>query len=112
MTIAILFAAVVLFIVATLIGPARRMGKEIATLIGKSVRIVVWGQELPATTIESVVTIGAGINMKAGGSQFKIAQPKGFSRSDGRIEIAYARYVQFDRKRLPHGTGPAVVFFF
>jgi len=113
-TTAILFAIILFLIVGTFLGAARPIGKEIATMIGKPVRIEAWGQPLPGTEIESVITIRVGINLKVSGHPLKIAQPKGMKRTADAIEIGYARYVQWDKKRIaqpPATTAPAVVFF-
>ncbi len=97
----------VMFVVATFVSPAWPVGRAIAALKGKHVRIEVWGQPMTGTEIESALNLGVGVNVKVSGHPFKIAQPGDMTRTAGVIEIAYARYVQWDKKRVPHPPGTA-----
>lgn len=114
MTGAIVLAVIILFIVSTFLSSVP-VARHIRSIAGKPVRIEVWGQPLPGTVIESIVPLGAGVNLKVSGHPLKIAQPRRVTGSADRLAIAWARYVAWDKQRIPQPPGttaPAVVFFF
>ena len=107
---------------ASLLGKAARLSAALRPLVGRTVRVEVWGEPLGGSgdglfEVESITGIGAGLHLRLAGPDdsggiLKIAQPDAETLGDERIEIAAASYVQWARKTLarPAGTrGPALV---
>lgn len=95
---------------ASLLGKAGRLSAALRPLVGRSVRVEVWGEPLPGPhdglfDVESITGIGAGLYFRLAGPDdsggiLKIAQPDAETLADERIEIGAASYVQWARKTL------------
>ena len=115
--------AVLLFLAATRVGLAGRAVDALSPFRDAPVHVAVWGRTLPGASaegmqLESVRAVGAGLLLtlrsRADGSRavLKVAQPRGIEIGDagGRAEIRDARFVQWQRERLPAAAdAPAVV---
>ena len=100
---------------ASLLGKAGRLSAALRPLLGRTVRVEVWGEPLPGPhdgsfAVETITGIGAGLYFRLAGPDdsggiLKIAQPDAETLADGRIEIGAASYVQWARKTLPRPAG-------
>jgi hypothetical protein len=100
---------------ASLLGKAGRLSAALRPLVGRTVRVEVWGEPLPGPhgglyDVESVTGIGAGLYFRLAGPDdsggvLKIAQPDAEALADERIEIRAASYVQWARKTLARPAG-------
>ncbi len=82
---------------ASLLGKAGRLSAALRPLVGRTVRVEVWGEPLPGPPdglyhVESITGIGAGLYFRLAGPDdsggiLKIAQPDAEAFADERIEI-------------------------
>ena len=100
---------------ASLLGKPARLSTALRPLVGRTVRVEVWGEPLPGMgdglfDVESITGIGAGLHFRLAGpddsgGMLKIAQPDAETLGDERIEIGKASYVQWARKRVARPAG-------
>ena len=117
-----MFVAVVfLLLSATMLAAPNRMKTTLQPFVGQRVRIEVWGQPHGELEIDSVRSFSAALLIftKPDKTLLKVAQPRDATSTDGRFEIAYARYISYAGTKLPQdaaqpalvitatGTGPA-----
>jgi hypothetical protein len=110
------------FLAASFLGRAGRIAAALRPIVGRTVRVEVWGTPVPAPhgglwDVSTVTGFGAGLlfhllpeSGDAGGI-LKVAQPGEEMLGDERIEIATAAYVQWAGRRLerpPGTTAPAL----
>ena len=117
--IGVVVAGVLFMLLASTLSRAGRIKRDLKPFIGKTVRVTNWGAapDDGAFTIESVSSVGAGLliwlrrDAETARILLKVAQPTAASITPARIEIADARYVQWNRgKRAARvKTSPAVV---
>lgn len=112
----LLVACVFLFMAATALSQAGRVAHAIQPLRGQTVEVRIWGAPLPAAgafRVHSIHAFGAALLFQlepAGGGKvglLKVAQPRDVRHSGGRVEIGYARYVQWAGKKMAHADGIA-----
>jgi hypothetical protein len=94
----------------SLLGKAARLSAALRPLVGRRVRVEVWGEALPVPgdglfDVESITGIGAGLYLRLAGPDdaggiLKIAQPDAEALGDELIEIGTASYVQWARHTL------------
>lgn len=111
------FLAIALFFLgANFFGKVSEFTQRLRPLVGKKVRVKVWGFPLStgdgdSFVIHSVLALGAGFHVylrpTAGGSprHLKVAQPIGATTSDDYVEVKEAKYVQWEGKMLRKVTG-------
>ena len=105
------------FFAATYLGRAGRIATAIRPVVGRAVRVEVWGQALAPSdgglyVVGAVTPLGAGLFFHLvsesghAGGVLKVAQPGAETLGDDRIEIATAAYVQWAGRKLepPPGT--------
>ena len=111
----VLIVAAASFVLATKSSSAGRMTAPLRRLRDAEVDVRVWGSPLPGSgrpshRVDSVRAFGAGllIWLQVRGGEIillKIAQPKGLRQEGRRVEIAEARYVQWNGVRLGRADG-------
>ena len=104
--------ALLLFLAgASFFGKTSRFADKLRPLVGQSVRVRVWGSELPdhagsRFSVHMVRALGAGLHLYlrplADGSpmHLKVAQPFGAIAGDSGFEISHAKYVQWDGRKI------------
>jgi len=109
--------ALLLFLAGTsFFGSVSRFAERMRQLQGKSVRVQVWGSDLPGAagavfTIQSIRAIGPGLHLYLrplpGGAprHLKIAQPVRALMRDGTVEVGDAKYVQWDGRKVKKTEG-------
>src|SRR5436305_1577836 len=91
---------------ASFFGKARQFAEKLQPLVGKEVRVRVWGSELPdhvhcSYRVHMVRAFGAGLHFylhsSSAGSpiHLKVAQPSEATLRDTAVEISCAKYVQW-----------------
>jgi hypothetical protein len=114
----IIVASACLLLVATSLSNAGRLSETLSSFRNRPVDILVWGEPLSGPTersqIESIRAIGAGLHLfvkRDNGrlAHLKIAQPRSTRITEKTAEIAAARYVQWERRKLPRTAGAAAV---
>jgi len=114
-------ALFLLVIAATLFGKTNRFADRLRPLVGRKVRVVAWGAELPGVAgatfiLDKVLAIGPGLHiylrLAPHGSpvHMKIAQPSGATLDDLQIEISGAKYVQWAGRKIPKRRGQSALF--
>ncbi|HWK30709.1 MAG TPA: hypothetical protein VNR20_01375 [Terriglobales bacterium] len=105
-------AALLLFLLgASFFNKTRRFADKLKPLVGKRVRVRVWGSELPELAgcifaVQSVLSLGAGLHLylrplpDGASTHLKIAQPLDAICGDTGIEIGRAKYVQWRRRTI------------
>jgi hypothetical protein len=106
-------AGLIIFLVgAGLFGKTGRLAEQFQPLIGKDVRVRVWGSELPdhgqcCFRLESVRSIGPGLHFylrplpNRSALHLKVAQPLEAIATGEGAEIGRAKYVQSSGKKIP-----------
>jgi len=112
----LLFAAI--FLVGSAFSIAGRAARSLQFLRGTRVRVVAWGQPLPASDgpfyVESIASLGVGLLIRLHATPdarpilLKIAQPQDVLVSAERLTIGRAGYVQWSSRRLERPTGGPV----
>jgi hypothetical protein len=109
------------FLAASALSTAARIAGQLPLLVGKPVRVEVWGQPLhPDTTlhVDSVRVLGAGLHIylkspvDESPHDLKIAQPRSPKIDDTHLEIGEAAYISWagiKLKRDPAGQRPALL---
>ena len=106
-----LAAALILLLVAgSMLSKAARIANQLPAIVGRSVRIEVWGHALEPTAlrVSSVRVIGAGLHIflssPVAGSpkDLKIAQPSNARLSDTQLTIDNAAYISLAGRKLEH----------
>jgi hypothetical protein len=102
----------------TLLSHAARIADQLTALVGKSVRIEVWGKPIESTVafqVQSVRAIGAGLHiflrspLAKSPQDLKVAQPHGLQLSATQLTIASAAYVSLAGTKLHrNGDRPAL----
>ncbi len=117
-------ALLLLFFAISLFGKTNRFADRLRPLVGRSVRVLAWGSELPSVAgasfrLDKVLALGPGLHiylrLLPHGSpiHMKIAQPSGATLDDRHIEINGAKYVQWAGRKIPKlGGQPALVLSF
>jgi hypothetical protein len=117
-------ALLLLLIAASLFGKTNRFAERLRPLVGRRVRVLAWGAELPGVAgasfnLDKVLAIGPGLHiylrlLPHGSSvHMKIAQPIGAKLDDRHIEIHGAKYVQWAGRKIPKMEGqPALALNF
>lgn len=91
------------------LSPAARIAGQLPRLVGKEVRVEVWGNGLEdsvALRVVAVRVLGAGLHFHLRSTKdgephdLKVAQPKLAEVSDTRLEIAEAAYISWAGRRL------------
>jgi hypothetical protein len=117
------FAMFGFFFAATFLGRAGRIAVALKPLVGRTVRVEVWGAPLPGPDgalydVNTIIALGSGLILHLlpesgeAGAILRVSQPRDESLADERIEIAAAASVRWAGRRLerPAGTAaPAVV---
>jgi hypothetical protein len=103
---------------ATLLSNAARIADQLTSLVGKSVRIEVWGQPIEPTgafQVQSVRALGAGLHiflrspLAKSPQDLKIAQPRAAQVTATQLTIAGAAYVSLAGTKLRrNGDRPAL----
>jgi len=103
-------AALVFFVLAaSALSVAARIAGQLPRLVGKEIRVEVWGSGLEAAgpfTFVAVRVLGAGLHFylrsttNSESHDLKVAQPKSAVISDTRLEIGEAAYVSWAGHRL------------
>ncbi len=117
------FALIGFFFAATFLGRAGRIAVALKPVVGRTVRVEVWGAPLPGPDgglweVQTIIALGVGLLLHLrsessdSGGILKVAQPGRETLGDERIEIATASYVQWAGRKLerPPGTAaPALI---
>ena len=110
------------FLAASFLGRAGRIAIALKPIVGRTIRVEVWGSPLPASggalyDVNSIIALGAGLLLHLQpessdrGAILKVAQPGAEMLGDERIEIATAAYVQWAGRKIersPGTTAPAL----
>jgi hypothetical protein len=115
----IVVAVMLLLLAADVLSQAGRISSELRPLVGKRVKVTVWGAPLVASAeqleLASASSFGAGLLLRlrvgtTGPVLLKIAQPKAAMFEAGALVIPDAAYVQWAGSRLPRVAGhPALL---
>jgi xanthosine utilization system XapX-like protein len=101
---------------ASVFGRTSRFAARLEPWIGNTVRVQVWGSELPDASgsgfsLHKVLAVGPGLHFylcplpNGEPIHLKVAQPRGAIMGDTGLEIAQAKYVQWSGKMLEKGAG-------
>lgn len=93
-----------------------RVVEQLRSLLGKNITVLVWGADLPdaagaSFSLDRVLALGAGLHIYLRASpdgssvHLKVAQPRGVSINDTRVEIAEAKYVQWAGRKIQAVAG-------
>lgn len=94
---------------ASVLSSAARIADQLPSLVGRSVRIEVWGQPIEATVtleVQAVRVIGAGLHiylrspLARSPRDLKIAQPSAAELTDTQLTIARAAYISLAGTKL------------
>ena len=109
--------ALLLFLAgASLFGKTSQLAESLRPLVGKSVRVQVWGAELPGHPggefrVSVVRALGPGLHVylrpppDGRPTHLKVAQPRDASVSDDGMEIRDAKYVQWRGRKIAKVPG-------
>ena len=107
-----LVVAILLFLTgASFFGKTSRFAERLRPLIGKSVRVTVWGSELPDHAgckfrVQSVRSLGAGLHLylrplpDGSSIHLKVAQPLETIVGDSHVEISHGKYVEWAGRKI------------
>jgi len=110
------FALLGLFFAATFLGRAGRIAVALRPVVGRTVRVQVWGAPLPGSgellfDASAIIALGAGLLLHLqpesgeAGAILKVAQPGAENLGDERIEIGTAAYVQWAGRKVERPPG-------
>jgi hypothetical protein len=106
----VLAAGALALLALSLVGVHRPPARTLRSFAGHRVRVELWGSPPPASAprlvLESVNVLGAGLHVfftvpGAGAVHLKVAQPAGLIVTSDQVIIESARYIQWQRERLP-----------
>jgi hypothetical protein len=99
--------ALILFLAgASLFGRVAGLAGQVSHLVGKTVKVKVWGADLPGDTgsgfrLDKVSALGAGLHLDlrplpdGSSTHLKIAQPRWPMVGESGVEITEAKYIQW-----------------
>ncbi len=104
------------FLAASFLGRAGRLAAALRPLVGRTVRVEIWGAPPPGGEgdvydVNSITGIGAGLHFHflpesdGPGAVLKVAQPGSERLADMRITIGTAAYVSWAGKKVPAPPG-------
>lgn len=110
------------FLAASFLGRAGRIATALRPIVGRTVRVEVWGAPLPGSggglfDVNTVLALGQGLlfhlrqESDEAGGLLKVAQPGGETLGDERIEIATAAHVRWAGRKIeppPRASAPAL----
>lgn len=96
---------------ASLFGKVAGLAGQISHLAGKTVKVKVWGSDLPGDTgsgfrLDKVRAIGPGLHLylrplpDGTSTHLKIAQPRGAVVGESGVEIVEAKYIQWAGSKI------------
>jgi hypothetical protein len=104
--------ALILFLAgASLFGRVAGLAGKVSHLAGKTVKVKVWGADLPGDTgagfrLDKVSALGAGLHLylrplpDGSSTHLKIAQPRGTVVGESGVEIAESKYIQWAGSKI------------
>ncbi|MEO8054255.1 MAG: hypothetical protein ABI768_03835 [Acidobacteriota bacterium] len=112
----VLLAMFSFFLAASFLGKAGRLAAALRPLVGRTVRVEIWGMPPPGAgdgvfDVNTITGIGAGLlfhflpDSDGPGAVLKVAQPGSQRLADTRVTIGTAAYVSWAGKKVSPPTG-------
>ncbi|HEX9121131.1 MAG TPA: hypothetical protein VF840_11380 [Terriglobales bacterium] len=107
---------------ASFFGKVGKFAEKMRPLVGKNVRVQIWGLELPGNSdsefsVHSVQAVGPGLHVylrplpDGSPTHLKIAQPRDTTIGEIGVEIGKAKYVQWAGKKIKKAEGEKALVF-